>query len=73
MPLTFFYPEYEGQRTSSEAYVKEAIKRQQDLNELCRRNTSQEHMRQRNMKFQAKPYALFQNVIPPVGTKKLLK
>ena len=46
MPLTFFYPEYEGKKTSPQAYVKEAVKRQQELNELCRRNTAQEQMRQ---------------------------
>ena len=39
MPLTFIYPEYEGKKTSPQANVKEAIKRQQELNELCRRNT----------------------------------
>ena len=33
MPLTFFYPEYEGKKTSPQAYVKEAVKRQQELNE----------------------------------------
>ena len=44
MPLTFFYPEYEGKRTSPPAYVKEAIRRQQELNELCRRNTAQAQM-----------------------------
>ena len=47
MLLTFFYPEYEGKKTSPQAYVKEAIKRQQELNELCRRNTAQAQMRQR--------------------------
>ena len=31
-PLKFFYSEYEGQKTSPQAYVKEAIKRQQELN-----------------------------------------
>ena len=60
MPLTFFYPEYEGKRTSPQAYVKEAIKRQQELNELCRRNTAQAQMRQRRKYdekiLQAKPY-----------------
>ena len=76
MPLTFFYPEYEGKRTSPQAYVKEAIRRQQELNELCR-------MRQRKKNdekiLQAKPYEVgqyvwvFQNVIAPKGTKKLLK
>ena len=83
MPLTCFYPEYEGKNTLPQAYVKEAIKRQQELNELCRRNTAQAQMRQRkkyNEKIlQAKTYAVdqyvwvFQNVITPKGTKKLLK
>ena len=83
MPLTFFYPEYEGKKTSPQAYVKEAVKRQQELNGLCRRNTAQAQMRQRKKYdeklLQAKPYAVsqyvwvFQNVIPPKRTKKLLK
>ena len=81
--LTFFYPEYKGKRTSPQAYVKEAIRRQQELNELCRRNTAQAQMRQRKKYdeklLQAKPYEVgqyvwvFQNVITPKGTKKLLK
>ena len=45
MPLTFFYPE--GKKTSPQTYMKEAIRRQQELNELCRRNTAQAQMRQR--------------------------
>ena len=86
MPLTFFNPEYEGKKTSPQAYVKEAVKRQQELKKLCRRNTAQAQMRQMKQwkKYdkkilQAKPYAVgqyvwvFQNVIPPKGTKKLLK
>ena len=83
MPLTFFYPEYEGKKTSSQAYVKEAVRRQQELNELRRRNTAQAQMRQRKKYdeklFQEKPYAVgqyvwvFQNVIPPKGIQKLLK
>ena len=82
-PLTFFYPEYEGKKTSPQAYVKEAIRRQEELNELCRRNTAQAQMRQRKKYdekiLQAKPYAVvqyvwvFQNVVPPKGTKQLLK
>ena len=81
--MTFFYPEYEGKRTSPQAYVKEEIRRQQEINELCRRNTAQAQMRQRKKYdekiLQAKPYEVgqyvwvFQNVIPPKGTKKLLK
>ena len=83
MPLTFFYPEYEGKRMLPQAYVKEAIRRQQEINELCRRNTAQAQMRQRKKyderMLQAKPYEVgqyvwvFQNVIPPKGMKKLLK
>ena len=63
--------------------MKEAIKRQQELKELCRRNTAQAQMRQRKKYdekiLQAKPNEVdqyvwvFQNVIPPKGTKKLLK
>ena len=81
-PLTFFYPEYEGQNTSPQAYVKEAIKRQKVLNELCRRNTSQTQMRQRKKYDEkillTKPYAVgqlnwvFQKVIPPKGSKNLM-
>ena len=76
-------PEYEGKKTSPQTYVKEAIRRQQESNELCRRNAAQAQMRQRKKYdekiLQAKPYAVgqyvwvFQNVIPPKGTKKLLK
>ena len=47
MHLKFFCPEYEGQKTSPQAYVREAVERQQELNELCRRNTGQAQMRQR--------------------------
>ena len=47
MPLTFFYPEYERKGTSPQAYVEEAIRRQQELSELCRRKTAQAQMRQR--------------------------
>ena len=83
MPLTLFRPKYEGKKTSPQAYVKGAVKRQQELHELCRRNTAQAQMRQQKKHderiLQAKPYAVgqyvwvFQNVIPPKGTKKLLK
>ena len=62
MPLTFFYPEYEGKKTSPQAYVKEAVRRQQELNKLCRRNKAQAQMRQRKNYdekiLQVKPYAV---------------
>ena len=61
MNLPFFYPEHEGKKTSPQAYVKEAVRGQQELNELCRRNTAQAQMRQRKKYdekiLQAKPYA----------------
>ena len=83
MPLTFFYPEYEGRKTSPLACVKEVVERQHELNELCRRNTAQAQMRRRKKYdekiLKAKLYAVrqyvlvFQNIIPPKGTKKLIK
>ena len=83
LPLTFFYPEYEGKKTSPQVYVRDVIRRQQELNDLCRRNTQQAQARQRK-RFDKKAggpkvYSVgdyecsFQNVIPPKGTKKLLK
>ena len=82
MPLTFFYPEYEGKKTPPQAYVEGAVRRHQALNALCRRNTAQTQMRQRKKYdekiLQAKPYAMgqyvwvFQNVIHPKGAKKEL-
>ena len=83
LPLTFFYPEYEGKKMSPQVYVRDVIRRQQELNDLCRRNTQQAQARQRK-RFDkkaagAKAYSVgdyvwvFQNVIPPKGTKKLLK
>ena len=83
LPLTFFYPEYEGEETSPQVYVRDVIRRQQELNDLCRRNTQQAQARKRK-RFDkkaagAKPYSVggyvlvFQNVIPLKRTKKLLK
>ena len=46
-PLAFFYPDYEGKKTSPQVYMKEAVKRQQELNEIFRRNTPQAQVRQR--------------------------
>ena len=64
-------------------YVGDVIRRQQELNELSRRNTQQAQARQRK-KFDkkvagAKAYSVgdsvwvFQNVIPPKDTKKIRK
>ena len=60
--------------------MRDVIRRQQELNDLCRRNTQQAQARQRK-RFDkkaagAKAYSVgdyvwvFQNVIPPKGTKK---
>ena len=83
LPLTFFYPEYEGKRTAPQTYVRDVIRRQQDLNDLCRRNTQQAQIRQKRRfgrrTADAKSYSVgdyvwvFQEVVPPKGTKKLLK
>ena len=55
-----FYPEYEVLKTCGALdYVREIILKQQELNELCRRNTAHVQMRQRKnydeKKLQAKP------------------
>ena len=47
LPLTFFYLEYEGKRTAPQMYVRDVIRRQQDLNDVCRRNTQQAQIRQK--------------------------
>ena len=47
--LTFFYPEYEGKKTSPQVYVRDEIRRQQQLNDLCRRNAQQAQARQKKM------------------------
>ena len=83
LPLTFFYSEHEGKKTSKKVLVRDVIRRQQGLNDLCRRNTQQAQGRQRK-RFDKKAAGanacsvgdyvwVFQNVIPPKGTKKLPK
>ena len=83
LPLTFFHPEYEGKRTAPQTYVRDVIRGQQDLNDLCRRNTQQAQIRQKRRfdkrTSDAKAYSVgdnvwvFQEVVSPKGTKKLLK
>ena len=83
LQLTFFYPEYEKKRTAPQTYVRDVIRRQQDLTDLCRRNTQQAQIRQKRRfdirTADAKAYSVgdyvwvFQEVVPPKRTKKLLK
>ena len=47
LPLTFFYPESEGKKILPQVYVRDVIRRQQELNDLCRRNTQQAQARHR--------------------------
>ena len=82
-PLTVLYPEYEGKRKAPQTYVRDVIRGQQDLNDLCKRNTQQAQIRQKRRfdksTADAKAYLVgdyvwvFQEVVPPKGTKKLLK
>ena len=71
------------EKTSPQVYVRDVIRRQHELNDLCRSNTQQAQARQRK-KFDkkaagAKTYSvgdymwIFENVIPTKGTQKLLK
>ena len=83
LSLNFFYSEYEGRKTSPQVYVRDVIRRQQELNELCRRNIQQVQVRQRK-RFDKKAAGvkaylvgdyvwIFKNVIPPKGMKNLRK
>ena len=81
LPLTFFYPEYERKKTAPQTYVRDVIRRQQDLNDSCRRNKQQAQIRQKRRfdkrTADAKTYSVgdfvwvFQEVVPPKGTKKI--
>ena len=83
LPLRFFYPEYEGKKTAPQTCVCDVIRRQQDLNDLCRRNTQQAQFRQKRRlnkrTADTKAYSfgndvyLYQEVVLPKGTKKNLK
>ena len=82
-PLTSFYPEYGGKRTAPQADVRDVIRRQQELKDLSRRNTQQAQVTQKRRfdkrTADAKAYSVgdyvwvFQEVVPPKVTKKLLK
>ena len=64
-----------------QTYMRNVIRRQQDLNDLCRRNTQQAQVRQKRRfdkrTADAKAYSVvdhvwvFQEVVPPKETKKL--
>ena len=76
MPLTFFYPEYEGKKTSPQACVKEAVRKQQELKELCRRNTAQAQKRQQKntmRKYFKRSRMLWDNMSGCSRTSYLLK
>ena len=82
-PLTFFSPEYEGKETAPQTYVRDVIRRQLELNDVCRKNTQQAQIRQKRRfderNADAKVYSVgdfvwvFQDLVPPKGTKKMLK
>ena len=48
LPLTFFYPEYEGEKTSPRVYVRDVIRRQPEMNDLCGRNIQQAQAKQKD-------------------------
>ena len=47
LSLIIFYPEYEVKKRSPQVYVRDVIRRQQELNDLYRPNTQQAQARQR--------------------------
>ena len=72
--LTFVYPEYEGKRKAPQTYVRDVIRRQQDLNDLCRRNTQQAQIRQKRRfdkrTADAKAYSVLRLGVPGSGSTK---
>ena len=83
LPFSFFYTEYEGKRTAPQTYVRDVLRRQQDLNDLCMRNTQQAQIRQKRRfderTADAKAYSVgyyvwvFQEVVPPKRNQKIIK
>ena len=83
LPLMFFYLEYEGKKKAPQTYVWDLIRRHQGLNDLRRRNMQQAQIRQKRRfdkkNADAKTYSVgehvwvFQEIVPPKVTKKLLK
>ena len=47
LSLKFVYREYEGKRIATQKHVRNVIRRQQELNDLRRRNTQQAQVRQK--------------------------
>ena len=83
LPLTVFYPEYEGKKTAPQMYVRDVIRRQQELNDLCRKNKQQAQMGQKRRFDKRTEYAktysvgdcgwVFRELVPPKIMKNLLK
>ena len=83
MPLIYFFPQFEAEKSSAFQYVRKTIERQQELNELVRANTQQAQLRQKKHfdKRCKGPKAyevgdwvwVFCKIIPAGGTAKLLR
>ena len=73
LPLTFFYLEFGGKRTAPQTYVRDVIRRQQDLNDLRKRKTQHAQIRQRRRfderTADAKDW-VFRLGIPGIGSTK---
>ena len=82
LPLTFFYPEYEGKKTATQKYVRDVIRgsRISSIYAEGTRNRLKLDKKGDLIKGHsiAKAYSVgkhvwvFQEVVPPKGTKKLL-
>ena len=46
LPVTFFYPENEVKKILPQVHVRDVIRHQQELNDLCRPNTQQAQAKQ---------------------------
>ena len=43
LPLAFVYPDCMGKRTTPQVFVRDLIRCQKEVNDMCRRNTQQTH------------------------------
>ena len=83
IPLSFIYPEFAARGfDSKEQFVEHLLARQQDIQELVRRNTHQAQLGQKlqfDRHLKAKTHAIgdavwiFCHIIPKGGTRKLIR
>ena len=69
LPLTFFYPEYEGKKTSPQVYVRDVIRRQQEFRQEGRgKDSTRKQLVQRLIRWET-TYGYFRALYHRKGQK----